>query len=104
MESGVDSKACSLGSDGALVSAPRAQALLWIITPGSFSGVCAHVRTLFWLRQNEGAEGGGVTDTQKKLLILMSFFHIGLCPYLMISSSQYCPLQSQLNMKDSYNT
>lgn len=75
MESGMDSKACSLGRDEALVSTPQAQALLWIITP--LSGATAfhgrvHVRMLFWLRQK-----GGVTDTQKKLLILMSFFNIG---------------------------
>lgn len=41
-----------------------------------FAVVCAHVRTVFWLRQNEGAKGGGNWYTEK-LLILMSFFHIG---------------------------
>lgn len=44
----MDSKACSLGSDEALVSAPRAEAPLRIITPlsgaAAFRGVraCAH--------------------------------------------------------------
>lgn len=52
-ESGMDSKVCSLGRDEALVSTPWARALLWIITPLSGAGVCAHVCTLPWLRQNE---------------------------------------------------
>lgn len=64
MESGADSKACSLGSDEALVSAPRAEALLWIITPlsgaAAFQGcarMCARFSGCDRMREPRG--GGG---------------------------------------------
>lgn len=74
----MDSKVCSLGRDEALVSTPWARALPWIITPLSGTGcvngcVCMCARFSGCDRMSEW----GVTDTQKKLLILMPFFNIG---------------------------
>lgn len=81
----MDSKGCSPGRDKALVSTPWAWALLWIITSlsgvaavgvcvcGAGGGVCGCVCARLPARDRMSEQEA---ETQKELLILMSFYHI----------------------------
>lgn len=66
----MDSKVCSLGSEEALVSAPWAPALLWIITLLSGAASChggmCMCACLFGC--DRMSWGGGITGTQKKAI------------------------------------
>lgn len=81
-KSGMDSKGCSLGRGTALVSVPRAQALLWIIT--SLSGAaslreCAYVcvcACMFWPACDR-MNGGWGTETDKAININVILSHQG---------------------------